>query len=636
MKRKIILVLMLAAGFARPVLAEDPVEFADPNLKAAVEQALWVWDPTPSDMLGLTSLYATSKGIRSLGGLEYAKNLQTLYVRWNELSSLSPLSGLTNLTYLDAHGNHNITSVAPLAGLTKLETLVLRINSISSVSALANLDQLQKLDLRWNSIGSISSFSGLTSLRTCYLQWNEISDIAALARLTSLKTLDLRANPLNGQACDVHIPQIIENNPGIDINYDACTAHEVTISSTAGGSVSQPGEGKFTFENGEIAYLEATANADHVFVNWSGSYSDTSNPFTVSIRSSGTITANFASLSDDPGDTEEPDPEEPDDPISAGELTEIYVDDNAAHDPGRYNAAWSDPDENGTAEHPFDSIQEAIDDAQEGAAIIVYPGTYYEQIDLSGKSLTLTGTHSNVKQYPVINGNGAGPVVSFCSGEDPSCTLSQVVVTGGVGELAGAILCLDSSPTLSNCVVVGNRWTDPNGAAICLTNSVTTLINCTIADNYGLIAGWGLNLIDSDVALVNSVFWNNVPKEIHCSDRSTLDIEYCNVAGGWPGTDTMDEAPLFACQGYWADPSDPNTAVKPSDDNAVWTPGDYHLMSQAGRWDTETQTWVLDEVTSPCIDAGDPFDGVKEEPAPNGHVINMGAYGGTIEASKSY
>jgi hypothetical protein len=40
-------------------------------------------------------------------------------------------------------------------------------------------------------------------------------------------------------------------------------------------------------------------------------------------------------------------------------------------------------------------------------------------------------------------------------------------------------------------------------------------------------------------------------------------------------------------------------------------------------------------VTSPCIDAGDPASPIGQEPFPNGGRINMGAYGGTAEASLS-
>jgi len=63
--------------------------------------------------------------------------------------------------------------------------------------------------------------------------------------------------------------------------------------------------------------------------------------------------------------------------------------------------------------------------------------------------------------------------------------------------------------------------------------------------------------------------------------------------------------------------------------------GDFHLKSRAGRWDPKLKRWVKDDVTSPCIDAGDPKDDFSKEPQPNGGRINMGAYGNTNEASKS-
>ena len=64
-----------------------------------------------------------------------------------------------------------------------------------------------------------------------------------------------------------------------------------------------------------------------------------------------------------------------------------------------------------------------------------------------------------------------------------------------------------------------------------------------------------------------------------------------------------------------------------------WVEGDYHLKSQAGRWDPNSQTWVQDDITSPCIDAGDPNSPIGLEPFPNGGYINMGAYGGTSEVA---
>lgn len=63
--------------------------------------------------------------------------------------------------------------------------------------------------------------------------------------------------------------------------------------------------------------------------------------------------------------------------------------------------------------------------------------------------------------------------------------------------------------------------------------------------------------------------------------------------------------------------------------------GDYHLRSVRGRYWPEHGVWVLDEVTSPCIDAGDPMADPAAERAPNGGRINVGAHGGTAFASRS-
>ncbi|MEN6424232.1 MAG: hypothetical protein ABFE13_02630, partial [Phycisphaerales bacterium] len=126
------------------------------------------------------------------------------------------------------------------------------------------------------------------------------------------------------------------------------------------------------------------------------------------------------------------------------------------------------------------------------------------------------------------------------------------------------------------------------------------------------------------------------------SSGSPVEVAYSCISGGaqaiddpkawlvWGLGDT-DADPCFADAGYW----DPNgTLDDPNDD--FFVKGDYHLKSQAGRWDPDSGSWVRDDVASPCIDAGDPNSPIGYEPFPNGGVVNMGAYGGTTQASKSY
>ena len=599
---------VLLVGLAH---AEEPVNFTDGNLKALVEAKLWIDNPTPSEMLGLTSLSADSAGIRSLTGLEYAKNLESLQLTHNEIGGLSALSGLTNLHTLVLN-NNKIRGVSALSGLNALRMLDLHDNQISSISALSSLTNLETLILRYNEIGSVSALASLSRLRYAALQHNEIKSISALANLTSLTTLNLRANPLNAEACSTYIPQILANNPGIDLTYDACASHEVEIASTVGGSVIAPGEGTFSFENGDTVLLEAQADPGYRFVNFSGAYFTDQNPVLATIRQSGRIQANFVSI-----------------------FGQLFVDDDATHDPGPADPDLSDPLEDGTAEHPFDTIQEAIDRASDEMMILVSPGTYCETLDLLDKNLQLVGSDSEPPAYPVIDGSGAGPVVRFAGGQDPNCLLTGFVLTRGAGDMAGAVYCESSSPTIANCLIAGNRATDPNGAAVVCRNSEAVLVNCTIAGNWGGSTGGGLLLIDSRTTLLNNIVWDNHPEAICVTGQSKPLVIYSAVAEGWPGLANRADDPLFIRPGRWQQPDGTGPADLSSDAEAVWIGGDYHLQSRAGRWDPVSGIWIKDLFTSPGIDAGDPDSDVGQEPWPHGHRVNLGAYGATAQASKS-
>jgi len=171
------------------------------------------------------------------------------------------------------------------------------------------------------------------------------------------------------------------------------------------------------------------------------------------------------------------------------------------------------------------------------------------------------------------------------------------------------------------------------------------MTNCTMAGNRSPGGRFlAVNLYSeepsSPFSVRNSMFFdgadeiwsNDVPVEVSysCSGQGT---EIWTEPNDWLvlGEGNIEADPCFVDVGYW----DANgTATDPNDD--FYVEGDYHLKSQAGRWDPESEDWVQDEVTSPCIDAGDPNSPIMYEPFPNGGVINMGAYGGTPEASKSY
>jgi len=178
---------------------------------------------------------------------------------------------------------------------------------------------------------------------------------------------------------------------------------------------------------------------------------------------------------------------------------------------------------------------------------------------------------------------------------------------------------------LSHCIFTGNSASAGRVGAVYDKGRVTRISHCTFAGNRGEPSTINLN---PNIELTQCIVWDG-PDAVAVGSEGT--VTYSNVQGGFAGEGNIDVDPCFVDPGYW-DAND--TPDDPADD--VWIAGDYHLKSQAGHWDTESGSWVLDDVTSPCIDAGDPNGPINAEPFPNGGYANLGAYGATAEASRSY
>jgi len=193
------------------------------------------------------------------------------------------------------------------------------------------------------------------------------------------------------------------------------------------------------------------------------------------------------------------------------------------------------------------------------------------------------------------------------------------------GNTGGAIDFWSGRLVLSNCLIAGNR-----GQAIKTRGRYVEIQNCTISDNHTDKDGSALDTIHA-ATVSNSIFRGNSSPVLKVWRPAGLMMDFCNFQGGWPGVGNIDVDPDFVAPGYW----EPNgTPDDPNDDH--WIDGDYHLLSQAGRWDPIAEIWVEDEETSPCIDAGDPNSPIGFEPFPTGGRANMGAYGAGEEASKTY
>ena len=218
--------------------------------------------------------------------------------------------------------------------------------------------------------------------------------------------------------------------------------------------------------------------------------------------------------------------------------------------------------------------------------------------------------------------NEAGSGGAVCIGDSNNPTFAGCLVMYNRAESKGAgFYNVGASPTLINCLIVNNKSSRYGGAMSNDNHSDVILTNCTIAYNYAESYVGGILNNSSNPIITNSIFWGNgqpprAEPYVHISGGAP-EISYCcieNLPPEFEGSGNFETNPLFA---------DPEAS-------------DYHLKSQGGRWDPNSQSWILDSVTSLCIDAGDMESLFGLEPFPNGGIINMGAYGGTAEASKSF
>jgi len=341
--------------------------------------------------------------------------------------------------------------------------------------------------------------------------------------------------------------------------------------------------------------------------------------------------------------------------------TEIYVDDDAPRDAGPNDPTVSDPNENGSPDHPFDVIQEAVDVAVDGSTVIVLEGFYYENINLTGKNITLTcrdPNDPNVVASTIIDGKGIGSVFTFINGEDANCVLAGFTVTHGRAEFGGGMYCNGSSPTIVRCTFtlnsasygggvanllgsptpIGCRFTGNRaefggavynagrqdtgqtlltncafsgnvakqaGGAMYDNNANVGLTNCTFAQNSAL-AGNALALAcDSDeqahltnIQLSNCILWDG-GDEIWNSDGSTVTITYSDVQGGRGSIYDPCEQLVWDSSNINADPCFVSAGhwVDANDPNISGEPNDPDAI------------WIDGDhhllVGSPCIDAGD-------------------------------
>jgi parallel beta-helix repeat protein len=124
-----------------------------------------------------------------------------------------------------------------------------------------------------------------------------------------------------------------------------------------------------------------------------------------------------------------------------GKFPILYVDDSNTNGP------W-----NGTKEHPFETISDAISHVYNGYTIYVKSGTYHEHVMLN-KTINLKGEDKNIT---ILDGDGTGDVVTVSV---PGVTISGFTIqNSGMQSFNAGVktLSLNSNVTIENMIIQHN------------------------------------------------------------------------------------------------------------------------------------------------------------------------------------
>jgi len=177
----------------------------------------------------------------------------------------------------------------------------------------------------------------------------------------------------------------------------------------------------------------------------------------------------------------------------------------------------------------FTTIQVGIDACVDSDTILVYPGTYFENLVIIEKAITLgslyltTGDESYISQT-IIDGFENGCVIRIEDIPDwYEVYISGFVIQNGIGyqynypyspdRVGGGIFVSESQITVKKCIAQYNKANE-SGGGIALANSTLYLSGSTIRFNHsdyaagGLLIGYTSSSVSFDSEELNNIYLN--------------------------------------------------------------------------------------------------------------------------------
>jgi len=176
-------------------------------------------------------------------------------------------------------------------------------------------------------------------------------------------------------------------------------------------------------------------------------------------------------------------------------------------------AGGDDNNDGISRETAFATIQKGVNEADDGCEVLVWPGTYDENVSFGGKAITVRSADE-----PAVVSPTTGYAFEFFSAEGPDTVLKNFIIADGQYGIHVDIGC---SPTIRNLTVANNDF-----GISAVENADPNISNCIFYNNiYGDIenceAKYSLFSGDLGEGLIS--YWN--------FDEGTGDTAYDSVGG---------------------------------------------------------------------------------------------------------